>query len=81
MELVLTTVIGFGLLDAVRYIDLAIYSIFNITGKVAVVTGGSSGIGEMIATALVQNGAKVYISSRKEPELKKVRFRQTLENL
>ncbi|KAG8950496.1 hypothetical protein FRC04_007511 [Tulasnella sp. 424] len=51
---------------------LAIDSLFNVTGKVAVVTGGSSGIGEMIATALVQNGAKVHISSRKEPELKKV---------
>ncbi|KAG8975192.1 hypothetical protein FRC05_006360 [Tulasnella sp. 425] len=65
-------VIGFDLFDTVRYIDLAIDSLFNVTGKVAVVTGGSSGIGEMIATALVQNGAKVHISSRKEPELKKV---------
>lgn len=42
-------------------------------GKIALVTGGGSGIGEMIATALAQNGAKVYIASRKEEQLKEVR--------
>jgi hypothetical protein len=41
--------------------------------SVAVVTGGGSGIGTMIATAYVQNGAKVYIASRKEKQLKEVR--------
>ena len=39
-------------------------NLFNISGKIALVTGGASGIGEMIATAYVENGAKVYISSR-----------------
>ena len=38
----------------------------------AVVTGGGSGIGSMIASAYVQNGAKVYIASRKEQQLKEV---------
>ena len=38
----------------------------------AVVTGGGSGIGTMIASAYVQNGAKVYIASRKEEQLKEV---------
>lgn len=39
----------------------------------ALVTGGGTGIGKAIASALVQNGAKVYIAARKEPQLKEVR--------
>ena len=38
----------------------------------AVVSGGGSGIGKMIASALVANGAKVYIAARKEAQLKEV---------
>lgn len=40
-------------------------TLFSVDGKVAVVTGGSRGIGLMIAEALVRAGATVYISSRK----------------
>jgi NAD(P)-dependent dehydrogenase (short-subunit alcohol dehydrogenase family) len=43
--------------------------LFDITGKTAVVTGGSRGIGMMIARGLLQGGARVVISSRKEADL------------
>lgn len=42
-----------------------INDLFSVAGKVVLVTGGSRGLGEMFARAYVENGAKVYISSRK----------------
>jgi NAD(P)-dependent dehydrogenase (short-subunit alcohol dehydrogenase family) len=48
------------LTDSEDLVDL-----FDLTGKVAVVTGGTRGIGLMMARGLLQAGASVYISSRK----------------
>jgi NAD(P)-dependent dehydrogenase (short-subunit alcohol dehydrogenase family) len=51
---------------------LSVSSIFDFKNHVALVTGGATGLGEMAAQAFVQNGAKVFIASRKEAELKAV---------
>ncbi|KAG0696025.1 hypothetical protein DFH29DRAFT_984761 [Suillus ampliporus] len=47
---------------------LQVENLFAVTGKVVLVTGGSRGIGKMIASAFVRNGAKVYISARSAKE-------------
>ena len=44
---------------------MAVSELFSIEGKTALVTGGSRGIGLMIARGMVEAGANVYISSRK----------------
>ncbi|CAF9940659.1 MAG: hypothetical protein ALECFALPRED_008783 [Alectoria fallacina] len=52
--------------------DLELSNLFDVKGKVALVTGGGSGIGLMAAQALAVNGAKVYIVGRTEEKLERV---------
>ncbi|KAH8660577.1 hypothetical protein BX600DRAFT_514168 [Xylariales sp. PMI_506] len=47
-------------------------SLFDMKGRVALVTGGGSGIGLMATQALVANGAKVYITGRTTEKLERV---------
>ena len=42
----------------------------KLDGKVSLVTGGTSGIGLAAANALAKEGAHVYITGRREPELR-----------
>jgi len=45
-------------------------SIFNLEGKVALVTGGGSGLGASIALTLSKSGARVALAARRKEKLK-----------
>ena len=49
--------------------DFKLESLFDVKGKVALVTGGGSGIGLMCAQTLAVNGARVYVVGRTEEKL------------
>lgn len=52
--------------------DLKASKLFDVSNFSAVVTGGGTGIGLMITQALASNGAKVYITGRRQDALNKV---------
>jgi NAD(P)-dependent dehydrogenase (short-subunit alcohol dehydrogenase family) len=47
-----------------------LHRLFDLTGKTALVTGGSKGLGKAMARALAEAGADIVISSRQEQELR-----------
>lgn len=51
---------------------MSVQRIFDLSGKVALITGASRGIGEAIAVAYAKAGAKVVIASRKQADLEGV---------
>jgi NAD(P)-dependent dehydrogenase (short-subunit alcohol dehydrogenase family) len=55
-----------------RSTETALSSLFDLTGRVAIVTGSSRGIGRAIAEALAAHGAQVVISSRKRAACEEV---------
>ena len=48
---------------------MGVREMFELTGKVALITGGSRGLGLQIAAGLAEMGAKIAISARKSAEL------------
>ncbi|KAF8717842.1 Enoyl-(Acyl carrier protein) reductase, partial [Rhizoctonia solani] len=46
-------------------------TVYDVSGRIALVTGGGTGIGLMITQALAANGAKVYIGSRRDEVIEK----------
>ena len=52
--------------------ELKLSKLFDVSKFTCVVTGGGTGIGLMITQALASNGAKVYITGRREEALKTV---------
>jgi NAD(P)-dependent dehydrogenase (short-subunit alcohol dehydrogenase family) len=51
---------------------IGVKTLFSLKGKTALVTGGSRGIGLMIARGYIESGVKVYITSRNKKECDKI---------
>src|SRR5271155_5196209 len=55
--------------DSSEGLAMAVRELFDLKGQVAVVTGGSRGLGLQIASALGEMGAKIAVSARSAEEL------------
>ena len=51
---------------------MSVKQLFDLTGKVALITGGTKGLGLQMAEALGEQGAKVFISARNAAEVEQV---------
>ena len=60
---------------------MSIFQQFDLSGKTALITGGSSGIGEAMAEALGQAGAKIILVARRKPRLEEARERLVAKNV
>jgi len=54
---------------------MSIFQQFDLSGRTALITGGSSGIGEAMAEALGQAGARIILVARRKPQLEEARER------
>lgn len=52
--------------------DFKLEKLYDLTGLIALVTGGGTGIGLMISQGLAANGARVYITGRRLEVLQSV---------
>ena len=60
---------------------MGVKKLFDLSGKTALVTGGSRGLGLQIAEALDEMGAKVAITARKKDELDLIRLAEAYPRL
>lgn len=60
---------------------MSIFQQFDLSEKTALITGGSSGIGEAMAEALGQAGAKIILVARRKPQLEEARERLVAKNV
>ena len=60
---------------------MSIFQQFDLSGRTALITGGSSGIGEAMAEALGQAGARIILVARRKPQLEEARERLVAKNV